>query len=291
MKKPLVFVLSIVLSGTLLAGCGVHPVARENPSVPRASQAPQLSTAASPATSQTNPGVSPPTQSSLPSPTTLTNFPGIIQTALISLRHRTQISLYAPTTYPGEAHTPLPISVQTQTGTNPTRFYQLLFNRGGQNIGSFTVRQWPSTVVAQTHIILVTTNEPHGSPVSRASVTLGDGIVGLQTQWKNVEEKSIDTITWHEGRWHLIVEDPSSQVTEGVRVAQRINTYLQTTSLPVPSTQGWVVANLSEQIVNMQVSWDHNALTFLTASTGPWNSNLSGGYLSALDMATHIQKN
>ncbi|WP_146038999.1 hypothetical protein [Sulfobacillus sp. hq2] len=90
---------------------------------------------------------------------------------------------------------------------------------------------------------------------------------------------------------HLSIEYPSSQVTEGVRVAQHINTYLQTTSLPVPSTQGWVVANLSEQIVNMQVSWDHNALTFLTSSTGPWNSNLSGGYLSALDMATHIQKN
>jgi hypothetical protein len=198
--------------------------------------------------------------------------------------------LYAPTTYPGAAHTPLPISVQTQTGTNPTPFYQLLFNRGGHNIGSFTVRQWPSTVVAQTHLIPITTNQPSGSPLSRASVNLGDGVVAIQTQWKTVEEKSIDAMTWHEGRWHLSVEAPSSQAAEGVRVAQRINTYLQTTNLPMPSTQGWVVANLNEQIVNTQVSWDHNDLTFLTSSTGPWNSNLSGGYLSALDMAAHIQK-
>jgi hypothetical protein len=179
--------------------------------------------------------------------------------------------------------------VQTQTGTTPTAFYQLLFNRGGQKIGSFTVRQWPSTSIAQTHILPITINLPPKS-LSGKSINLGSGILGTQTQWKDSEGRSITAITWYEGRWRLIVEAPLSQATKAVMVGHHISAYLHTTDLPVPRTQGWVIENFNEQNITSQVSWDHNDLAFLTSSVGPWNSNLSGGYLSALNMAAHIQK-
>lgn len=308
--KQGIFGSAILFGSMILTGCGTseHPVAiAPSHHSKTVSSSPSASGSTSSTTPSSRPVPASPSSGSATwtaassSPSTVTppatgqanatptSFPTIIQTALQSLAHRTQLPLYAPTTYPGEAHTPLPITVQTQAGTTPTAFYQLFFNRGEQPIGSFTVRPWPSTSIAQTHILPIIINLPPNS-LSGKSINLGSGISGTQTQWKDSEGRSITAITWHEGRWRLIVEAPLSQATQAVMVGHHISAYLHTTGLPVPNTQGWVIETFHEQNVTSQVSWNHNDLAFLTSSVGPWNSNLSGGYLSALNMAVHIQK-
>ena len=305
-QKQGVFGSAILLGGMVLAGCGTsgHPVASaprhySHTVSPSSVTSPSTTPSSRPVSASPSPTPSPSalsasssaTSSSVPSrsSSTSSNAENAIQTALQSLAPHTHLPLYAPTTYPGEAHTPLPITVSTQTGTTPTAFYQLLFDRGGQHIGSFTVRQWPSARVAPTHILPVPINLPSPS-LSGTSINLGSGMVGTQTQWKDSQGQSITAITWQEGRWHLIVEAPVSQTAKAVTVGHRISAYLHTMYLPVPSTQGWIIENFQAQKVTSQVSWNHNALTFLTSSVGPWNSNLSGGYLSALNMAAHIQE-
>ncbi|MCL4351195.1 MAG: hypothetical protein M1318_00885 [Firmicutes bacterium] len=63
-------------------------------------------------------------------------------------------------------------------------------------------------------------------PICCPPRNLGSGIVGTQTQWKDSEGQSITAVTWHEGRWQVIVEAPGSQATKAVVVGRHISTSL-----------------------------------------------------------------
>jgi hypothetical protein len=57
------------------------------------------------------------------------SFPSLIQHAMQEISSKTSITLYAPTTYPGAVHTPMPVTVQTSVSTAPVPHYSVLFNR------------------------------------------------------------------------------------------------------------------------------------------------------------------
>ncbi len=73
--------------------------------------------------------------------------------------------------------------------------------------------------------------------------------------------------------------------------AERLVSCAHTHFLPPPALGGWIVGTVSRTgAVSMTVAWQQSHAAFETWSTGPSNSNLSGGYLSALPMAASLKR-
>lgn len=216
------------------------------------------------------------------------SFPPLIQQGMQEIKGKTTLPLYAPTTYPGSAHTPLPVTVQTNTVDSPSPSYSMLFNRGNSNIGGFSVSDWGTANAAAQHLL-----PPNSSLYVQSSVPvmstmdLGDGI---QARVKRVPSpgKNISALVWTEGRWIMEVQYATNTQTEGVAVAKRIVQYCHADFLPVPHSKGYVLTSLASGIATTYVSWNESQYGFTTTSSGQWNSNLSGGYLSAVEMAVSV---
>ena len=213
------------------------------------------------------------------------SFPGLIQQGMQSISQKTTIPLYAPTTYPGSAHTPLPVTISTSVGSSPTANYSLMFNRNKSNIGGFSVYDWSTANTASQHLLPANTGLYIESTVpSTSTMNLGNGIES-QVKKSAIEGKKVSALDWNEGRWTMEVLYPTISQNEGVTIAERIVQYCNSSFLPVPNTKGYVLVNLASGNATTYVSWDKGQYVFNTNSDGAWNSNLSGGYISAIAMA------
>lgn len=195
----------------------------------------------------------------------------------------TVVPLWAPTTYPGAVHTPLPV---TALGYVAQSGYQVVFQRNQLPIGHYAVHRYGSNGQAVQHLFSAMTAPPLPSvPTHGTAVSLGNGIVGHIEAMSSTKAYSI---VWQEGRWTMAVEYPSGQQAVATRVAMQTVSYAHGHFLPVPSLQGWVIEQVG-QSVNTTVAWEQKSLAFQTTSLGPWNSNMSGGWLSALEMAATMR--
>lgn len=220
------------------------------------------------------------------------SFPQLIRSAMQPVVGHTSVPLYAPIYYPGMIHSPLPISTQTYQSdyNNTAPYYQVILTRGGQEFGAFSVAKFPQNPVASSSLtqwasistITLSTANP-------SSISLGYGIVATTGPVANLSSAS-DAILWKEGRWQMAVLFTQSSYSEATYVAKRIVRYLHSSFMPVPQTKGFAVTTLTPNPADgykasVIASWSEWYLGFYTRSNGPWNSNLSGGYLSALAMA------
>jgi hypothetical protein len=222
------------------------------------------------------------------------SFPSLIQSAMGRIAGRTSVPLYAPSIYPGSAHPPFPVTVQIFTAVG---FYLVTFNRGGNLLGQFEVAAWQDPL----HL----SGGPPAPPLppvpanpDSTPISLGHGITGrLEALTANHGE----ALVWQEGRWNMAVEFPASRENQAgavftasgenmaVAVASRIVAFCHTGYLPPPHLTGWMVAQFKGSNVTTELAWQQHGLSFNTASSGAWDSNLSGGYLSALQMAVSMQ--
>ncbi|WDL96016.1 hypothetical protein [Alicyclobacillus sp. ALC3] len=218
------------------------------------------------------------------------SFPPLIQQGMQEIKGKTTVPLYAPTTYPGFAHTPLPVTVQTSTTDSPAPGYSVLFNRGNSNIGGFSVSNWETNNAVAQHLLPQNPSLYVQSSVPvMSTLDLGDGI---QAKVKRVPApgKNISALVWTEGRWTMEVQYATNAQSEGVAVAKRIVQYCHANFLPVPHSKGYVLTSLASGIATTYVSWSESQYGFTTTSSGQWNSNLSGGYLSAVEMAVSVTR-
>lgn len=213
----------------------------------------------------------------------------LIQQAMQAISAKTTVPLYAPTTYPGAVHTPLPVTVQTNTSSSPVPNYSLLFNRNNSNIGEIAVYDWSTPTQAAAHLLPRNKSlyaDPSLSAVSE--VNLGTGI-SAKTEQLPIQGKQISALVWNEGRWTMEVLYPTNAQGKAVSVAKGIVQYCHSNFLPAPDSKGYVLSSLTSGNVNTYVSWNKGQYVFNSSSEGTWNSNLSGGYLSALQMAVSMQ--
>jgi len=173
--------------------------------------------------------------------------------------------------------------------------YRVTFNRGGNLLGEYEV----ATGQDPWHLYGGPPAPPlpsvPGNPDS-TPVTLGYGITG---RLEALTAGQGEALVWQEGCWNMAVEFPAcaeksfgtvlAANPEIQAVAARIAAFCHTNYLPVPCATGWVVAQLKGSAVTTDLGWQQHDLDFNTASRGPWDSNLSGGYLSALQMAVSMQ--
>ena len=215
-------------------------------------------------------------------------FPTLIQEGMQQIRRKTSLPLYAPVTYPGSAHTPVPVTISTNVGSSPVSNYSVMFNRSNSNIGGFIVSDWGTTNTASQHLLPRNSSLYVQPSVSNEStMNLGSGIqAGVKKA--PIQGKNISAIVWNEGRWTMEVLYPTRSQSEAVTIAKNITQYCHSNFLPVPDSKGYVLTNLASGNVTTYVSWNKGQYVFNTNSNGAWNSNLSGGYLSALEMAVSM---
>ncbi|CAB1129376.1 conserved protein of unknown function [Candidatus Hydrogenisulfobacillus filiaventi] len=211
-------------------------------------------------------------------------FPSLIRQALQPLAaHPGPVPLYAPATYPGAAHTPLPVTAAVQTGSRPVPFYQVRFERGGGLIGSFAVARWPdAAAAARARPALPVPFPPY--PPRGVAVPLVPGVRAVE---ETVAAASgLRALVWTTGRWRMAVVYGPGQGVHAREVARRIRRYLPGVALPAPAGTGWAVTVLEgEDEAWSYLHWSRGRQAFSAAASGPWNSNLSGGYLAAFAMA------
>ncbi|SHK61811.1 hypothetical protein [Alicyclobacillus tolerans] len=220
--------------------------------------------------------------------TKMDTFPALIQEGMQQISGKTSLPLYAPTIYPGSAHTPVPVTVSTNIGSSPTSNYSIMFNRNNLNIGGFSMSDWSTTNTASQHLLpensslYIQTSVP-----SVSTIGLGNGIQA-EVKKSPVQGKNVSALVWNEWRWTMQVLYPTSSQSEAITIAKKIVQYCHYKFLPVPDTKGYVLTNLASGYATIYVAWNKGQYVFNTNSNGTWNSNSSGGYLSALEMAVSM---
>lgn len=274
-----------IIGSTILVGCGMpvhvnaapagHPGAKPaHRLAPTKISRPTSSLAPSRTTSPSSPSSSPDS----PSP-----FPKIIQQAMHKLSSKTAVPLWAPTTYPGAVHTPLPV---TALGYVNQHGYQVVFQRNQLPIGHYSVNRWASNHQAELHLFSAMTAPPLPAMTTThaPALSLGNNIVGHLVPMPTGHSHAI---VWQEGRWTMVTEYPPGQQAKAQAVAVSTVSYAHTHFLPPPKLKGWLVEQVGPTVYTTMV-WEQYHLAFETAAFGPWNSNLSGGWLAALEMAATI---
>lgn len=279
-KKVVLYIIAGLVSTGLVAGCGSASntgTSGQTNGLNSVNSATSTNTTTPTTTNTTNP------------PTSTNSFPGLIQQAMHAISSRTNVPLYAPTTYPGAAHTPLPVTVQTSSSRSPVPNYAVLFNRNNSNIGEYAIYDWSTATQAGEHLLPRNTSlYANPSLAAVSEVNLGTGI-SAKIEQLPIQGKQISALIWSEGRWTMEVLYPTNSQGEAVSVAQGIVQYCHSNFLPVPDSKGYLLSSLASGNVNTYVSWNKGQYVFNTSSDGSWNSNLSGGYLSALEMAVSMK--
>jgi hypothetical protein len=121
-----------------------------------------------------------------------------------------------------------------------------------------------------------------------SDISLGTGVNG-KVEHLPINGKDISALVWNEGRWTMEVLYGTSSQGDAVRIAKRIVQYCNSNYLPAPDTKGYVLSSFASGNVNTYVSWNKGEYVFNTIGGAAWNSNLSGGYLSALEMAVQMK--
>lgn len=207
----------------------------------------------------------------------------------------TRVPLYAPNSYPGMAHTTFPVSVEGKTQLKPVPSYQLTFIRDHQTISTFSVTDW-GTAQRAARNVMPSEFTLNSSLVAVSKVSLGHGITA--DVMKSDTSPTNRSLTWSEQNWHFEVRFPSQYQNLALIEGKRIVTWCQSTTLPKPGSSAWSVTVVKKDTVPYSLpyaytyaGWVQGSLSFEIYSKGTSAvSNLSGGYLSALVMASGTYK-
>lgn len=276
--------VAVGIGSTVLTGCGIASHLTATPRRHHRSGTVRTTSQAKPSrftSSFPSSGTSPSSSSteSASSPT----FPTIIQHAMHHISPGTTEPLWAPTSYPGAVHSPLPVTALGYVGQAG---YQVVFQRNQRPIGHYAVHRYGSNGQAVQHLFSAMTAPPLPSvPAQGAAIALGHGITAHIEPMPAAKSYSI---VWQEGRWAMAVEYSTGQQAVATRVAMQTVSYAHGHFLPAPSLEGWIIEQVGHS-VSTTVAWGQKSLVFQTTSFGPWNSNLSGGWLSALEMAATMR--
>ena len=165
-----------------------------------------------------------------------------------------------------------------------------MFQRGGAPIGQFGDYQYGSDAAAAQHLFVGTAGVPPlptvPAPAGAPAVPLGTGITA---QLEPLSVAGEEVLVWQEGRWTFAVEYATANAPEALTGAKSEVAYAHVEYLPAPALYGWVVTQVSTTTAAADAVWERHGLAFATAAEGRWNSNLSGGYLSALMMAVSVR--
>lgn len=273
MKKHFVMGLTFLCATALLSGCGFQFCA----STPHANHTNTLTT---------KNVVHPSMHTSRP-----TNpFPVLIQHAMEEVSSKINMALYAPTVFPGSVHTPLPVSVLTETSLfAPAPHYRVLFMSGNIYLGAYQVSKWPSNQIAAQHLILSQSDKPPlpKDPTAGTTISLGLGITAHMRIYGTHSGQQV--IAWQEGRWDMGVTFTLHNRARALAVAKRVVAFAHSNFLPPPAVRGLAMVNLIGSTASSVLAWQQKSVGFKTQTIGSWNSNLSSGYLYAFSMAITMQ--
>jgi hypothetical protein len=225
---------------------------------------------------------------SSPAPTlTLAPLTPVVRRAVLDLRGRTSVPLYAPASWPRWEHGPVVVSTTVAEGPPPG--YTLTFLGGGRWIAQFAVRAFASPEMAALHPFGADTWGVPAIPPTFAgrgtAVPLGGGVAAHLVLMAAGPGRAL---VWRQDGWSLAVEFAPSAAARASAVARRLVAFCRLHPLPPSTVEGLAIVQLWGSHVVATLGWQRGAYALYTASAGRENIRPGAPYLIAFVLSEHI---